>query len=84
MDKNSHYYTMAHLSKVIKPGSYRIKSEGQTVEGIYYSAFENPDKTYSIVLLNDTPAQHTVTVQLGNKSFSYNVPASSVISCIWK
>ncbi len=83
-DKNSHYYTMAHLSKVIKPGSHRIKSEGQTVEGIYYSAFENPDKTYSIVLLNDTPAQHTVTVQLGNKSFSYNVPASSVISCIWK
>lgn len=84
MDKNSHYYTMAHLSKVIKPGSYRIKSEGETVKGIHYSAFENPDKTYSIVLLNDTKENQAITVELGDKAFNYNVPASSVISCIWK
>lgn len=84
MDKNSHYYTMAHLSKVIKPNSYRIESNGQTEEGIYYTAFENPDKTYSIVLQNDTPDQQNVTIRQGEKSFSYNVPASSVISCIWR
>jgi glucosylceramidase len=84
MDKNSHYYAMAHLSKVIKPGSHRIKSAGETVQGIYYSAFENPDKTYSIVLQNDTPMKRMVTIQQGEKTFSYDVPASSVISCIWK
>ncbi len=84
MDKNSHYYAMAHLSKVIKPGSHRIKSEGNTVEGIYYSAFENPDNTYSIVLQNDTPMDRNVTIQQGNNSFTYNVPSKSVISCIWK
>lgn len=84
MDKNSHYYTMSHLSKVIKPGSHRIKSEGNTEDGIYYSAFENPDKTYSIVLQNDTPTDKKITVQQDNKAFTYNIPAESVISCIWK
>ncbi|WP_163307101.1 hypothetical protein [Dysgonomonas sp. 521] len=38
----------------------------------------------TIVLQNDTPMQRTVTVQQGEKSFSYDVPASSVISCIWE
>lgn len=84
MDKNSHYYTMAHLSKVIKPGSYRIKSEGKTEEKIYYSAFENPDKSYSIVLQNENQEPKTVSVQLGNNAFNYTVPAQAVISCIWK
>lgn len=84
MDKNSHYYTMAHMSKVIKPGSFRIKSEGQISEGIYYSAFENPDKSYSLLLQNDTDQQQAISVQQGEKSFTYNVLPKSVISCIWK
>ena len=83
-DKNSHYYTMAHLSKVIKPGSYRIKAEGKVSGGIYYSAFENPDKSYSVVLLNDSKEDKTVTIENGNKTFNCNIPATSVVSCIWK
>lgn len=83
MTKNSHYYVMAHLSKVIKPGAYRIKSEGNVAEGIYYTAFQNNDKSYSIVILNDTDAEQTVTVTSKEKAFSYNIPAKSVISCIW-
>lgn len=84
MDKNSHYYTMAHLSRVIKPGSYRIKSDGMTDGNIHYSAFENPDKSYSVVLLNESQEPKTVTVELADKAFSYVVPEQSVISCIWK
>lgn len=83
MEFNSHYYTMAHLSKVIQPGAYRIESTGSTVKGIYYSAFENPDKTYSVVLLNDTDVAQNIAVELGNKAFEYTIPAKSVISCIW-
>lgn len=83
LERNSHYYTMAHLSKVIKPGAYRIQSDGTTVEGIHYSAFENPDKSYSLVLLNETHEDQTVLVESGQKSFEYRVPARSVMSCIW-
>lgn len=84
IDKNSHYYTMAHLSKVIKPGSFRIKSEGKVSSNIHYSAFENPDKTYSIVALNDSGEPQNITVELGNKAFNLSAPATSVVSCIWK
>lgn len=84
LNMNSHYYEMAHLSKVIKPGSHRIKSEGVTEKGIYYSAFENPDNTYSIVLLNETPQEQGVTIKHGDRKFKYTVPAKAVISCIWK
>lgn len=84
MDINSHYYTMAHLSKVIKPGSYRIKSEGNTDKALHYSAFENPDNTYSIVLLNESAEAQSIKVNLENKSFYYIIPAKAVISCVWK
>lgn len=83
-DKNSHYYTMAHLSKVVKPGSYRIKTEGVVADGIYYTAFENPDKTYSVVMMNDSKEDKNVTIEMGNKAFNYSIPATSVVSCIWK
>lgn len=84
MEFNSHYYTMAHLAKVIKPNAYRIESTGNTVEGVYYTAFENPDKSYALVLLNETDANQTITVELGTKAFEYTVLAKSVISCSWK
>jgi len=83
MVKNSHYYTMAHLSKVIHPGAYRIRSEGQTVEELNYSAFENPDGTYSLVLLNESQTPQDVSVILNGRSFIYTVPQRAVISCIW-
>ncbi|NDV78598.1 glycoside hydrolase family 30 beta sandwich domain-containing protein [Dysgonomonas sp. 511] len=83
MDKNSHYYTMAHLSKVVKPGSHRIKSESSATGGIYHSAFQNPDKSLSVVLVNETSAQTPITIQEGEVAFTYNVPAKSVISFIF-
>lgn len=84
LDKNSHYYTMAHLSKVIKPGSHRIKAEGKTENGIYYTAFENPDKTYAIVLMNENDTEQEMIISLGENAFTYKVLPKSVISCIWE
>jgi len=84
MDKNSHYYTMAHLSKVIKPGSHRIKTIGTTEDGIYHSAFENPDKSLSVVLLNENKSDVDITIHQGTDAFVHKVPARSVVSYIWK
>lgn len=83
LTRNSHYYSMAQLSKVIKPGAIRIKSGGQVANGIYYSAFENPDGTYSIVLQNDTNEAIELTVKTEEKSFTYNLLQKSVSSFIW-
>lgn len=81
---NSHYYTMAHLSKVIHPGAYRIESEGKVEKGIYFSAFENPNKTYSIVMMNESAEPQKVKVECLHKSFEYTMPEKSIVSAIWR
>ena len=82
--KNSHYYTMAHLSKVIKPGAKRIDTKGYTARGLYYAAFLNPDDTYSAVVQNDTDSPMPVSLSDGVNTFSYELPAKSVVSYIWE
>ena len=46
-------------------------------------AFENPDKTYSIVFQNDINEPINLTVKIGGKSFTYNLLQKSVNSFIW-
>lgn len=83
MRRNSHYYTMAHLSKVIDPGAFRIGSSGETPEGIHYSAFVNPDGSRSVVLLNDGDAERRIGVRDDRRSFVSVLPPRSVTSCRW-
>ncbi len=83
MTKNSHYYTMAHLSKVIKPGAKRIESKGFKTNGLYYAAFKNPDSSHSAVLQNDSEKPVPVTLSDETGAFSYTLPAKSVVSWIW-
>jgi O-Glycosyl hydrolase len=84
LTRNSHYYTMAHLSKVIKPGAYRIKCVARNTEEIYFSAFENPDKSYALVVQNDKDAVETVTVNIEGKVFTHELAPRSVNSYRWK
>lgn len=83
MTKNSHYYTIAHLAKVIAPGAKRIATTGYTATGLYYSAFVNPDGSYAVVLQNDTDKPMSITFADGKNSFSYSVPAKAVASYKW-
>lgn len=84
LTRNSHYYEMAHLSKVIKPGAKRIKAEGKNMtEKIYYTAFQNPDGSFSAMLQNDNDKPELVTFIEGETSFQYEIPSYSVISFIW-
>jgi glucosylceramidase len=84
ISKNSHYYVVGHLSSVVKSGATRIGAGGYTAAGIMYAAFENPDDTYALVLLNNTDENKAITVDDGVAHFSYTVPAQSVISYQWK
>lgn len=81
--RNSHYYIIGHLSSVVKPGAVRIGSKGYTADGIMYSAFENLDGTEALVLLNNTDGTKNITVNSGERSFTYEVPAKAVASFRW-
>lgn len=81
--RNSHYYIIGHLSSIVKPGATRIKASGYSATGVTYSAFENTDGTYALVLQNDANEPKSITISDGLNHFAYQVPAKSVISYRW-
>ncbi|MGQ1948479.1 glycoside hydrolase family 30 protein [Geofilum sp. OHC36d9] len=81
--RNSHYYIIAHLSAVIKPGAVRIGTTGYTVQGLTYSAFKNTDGTYAFVVLNNQDTTQSLTLNDGINHFSYEIPAKAVASFRW-
>lgn len=80
----SHYYDMAHLSKVIKPDSIRL---GTTVSGssnVYATSAINTNGFIGAVLLNDQDQDVTVSVHCGSHAFDVPMSKRSVVSVIWK
>ncbi len=82
--RNSHYYIMAHMSAVVKPGAVRIGFKNEADAGLMYSAFENTDGTYAFVVLNESVDARTITVNDGKHRFAYEVPGKAVVSYRWK
>ena len=83
MTRNSHYYIIGHMSAVVKPEAVRIGTSGTSIPGIVYSAFQNLDGSFALVLLNSNSEMKSITVADGNNKFKYSVPAKSVVSFTW-
>ncbi len=74
----SHWYAIGHLSKVVKRGAYRVKATGAVC-----SAFENPDGSLALVLLNNGTSAQQFVVRSERGDFVLDAPARSVISVRW-
>jgi len=81
--KNSHYYIIGHLSAVVKPGATRIGVNSNLEDGFVYSAFENTDGSYALVLLNKNEESKEISITDGTNHFTYTVPAKAVVSYRW-
>lgn len=85
IDRQSHYYNIAHTSKVIKAGAHRIAATGFTDSSLSYTAAQNPDGSYAFVAVNNgATAIESVTITAENTSFTVTIPASSVVSYRFK
>lgn len=86
LEYRSHYYNIAHASKVIKPGSVRVGTSGFTKDGITYMAFLNPDHTTGVIILNKTAEDQSLVFVPDGRDYSvrYDVPARSLVSLLWK
>lgn len=82
--RNSHYYIIAHMGAVVRPGAVRIGTSGYTDSNMTYSAFENTDGTYAFVVANNNEKSKQITVTIGEKHFAYTLPGKSVVSFGWK
>jgi glucosylceramidase len=84
LDRKSHYYLIAQLSKVISPGATRIGMTGFKTNGMYVTAAENTDGTYGVVLLNENDNSLKLSIEDGTHSFPFTVAGKSVASFRWK
>lgn len=81
--RNSHYYILAHMASVVKPGAVRIATSGYTDSSITFAAFLNTDNTYGFVIANEANTAKRITISSEGKYFSYEFPARSVTSLKW-
>ena len=81
--RKSHYYDIAHCSKVIDPDAARIESDRQLPRGVEMVAFVNPDGTFAAVGVNRAETERTVAVVGPKRTFDLVLPARSVASARW-
>ena len=84
LDRKSHFYVIGHLSKAISPGATRIATSGYQTNGLYYTAVENTDGTYGVVMMNDSGSAIKLTLADDLHSFAYTIPSKSIASLRWK
>lgn len=84
LDYYTHYYNIAHCSKVINQGAVRIGTTGYTTSGLDYLVFRNPDSSYGAVILNENSDARQLVFISSAHSVKCDVPAKSIVSLKWK
>ena len=82
--RNSHYYDVAHCSKVLQPGAVRLGTKGYETSGLTYQWYRNPDGSQALLLLNEGSSDALVNFVTGKHSISCKVPAKSIQSIRWE
>ena len=82
--RNSHYYNVAHCSKVLLPGAVRQGTKGYETAGLTYQWYKNPDGSQALLILNEGSSMEQVNFITGKYSLSCKVPAKAIQSILWK
>lgn len=84
VEKNEEFYSLAHFSKFVKRGAHRIDSGKFPEEAnLYNVAFENPDGSKIMIVLNDSPESKTFSVIDGENRFDSTLTPRSVATIVW-
>jgi glucosylceramidase len=79
--RNIAYYTLAHVSKFVPPGSVRIDSND--LDTLPNVAFRTPDGKKVLVVSNITDTPQTFDVHTNAKTFTSTLPAGNVGTYVW-
>ena len=82
--RNSHYYNVAHCSKVLLPGAVRLGTKGYESTGLTYQWYRNPDGSQALLILNEGSSEERVNFITDKYSLSCRVPAKAIQSILWK
>ena len=81
---NVEYYVLGHLGKFVVPGAHRINSNTFGAGSIEDVAFQNPDGSIVLLVLNSATSAGTFTVTSNSQSFNYTLPAGALATFEWK
>ena len=81
---NVEYYILGHLGKFVVPGAYRINSNTFGAGSIEDVAFQNPDGSIVLLVLNSASGAAAFTVSSKGDSFNYTLPAGALATFAWK
>ncbi len=77
------YYTMAHFSKYIRPGAKRIDFE-LSHSLLEATAFENPDGTITVVILNMSHEPQGVSLNMKELHHEFSISAEAIQTILLK
>jgi glucosylceramidase len=88
------YYETGHFSKFIRKGARRIETNNSRDSTtryfsgpLLYAAYQNPDGSKSIVVLNDSGGTQSFTLEdlgVAGRRVSYSMPAGAVATFHWR
>ena len=81
---NVEYYVLGHLAKFVAPGAFRIDSNSFGHGSVEDVAFQNPDGSIVLLVLNSASSASSFTVSWHNQIFVYNLAAGAVATFQWK
>jgi glucosylceramidase len=82
--QNVEYYVLGHLGKFVVPGARRIGSNTFGAGSVEDVAFQNPDGSVVLFVLNASGGTQAFTVSSKGSTFNYALPAQSVATFEWK
>lgn len=83
--KNVEYYTIAHMSKFVRPGAFRVQSDKFSgASQLEHVAFVNKDGSKVLVVLNQGSESTKFTITADGSQFSYTIDPNAVATLVWK
>lgn len=78
---NSSYYYIGHFSKYIQKEAVRIYSDC-SVKGIHIVAFENPDQSTVVIIMNENDETHDLSIKVNDEYINTSLDAHSIVTYI--
>ncbi|MGH2564346.1 MAG: glycoside hydrolase family 30 beta sandwich domain-containing protein, partial [Ginsengibacter sp.] len=80
-ERNIAYYSMAHISKFVRPGSVRIGSND--IASLPNVAFVTPDNKKVLIVANEKNDPQTFAISYNGKNTSATLEGKAVATFVW-
>lgn len=81
--RNDEYYALGHFSKFVRPQATRIGTNAPT-GNLDWIAFENPDGTIALNVINTVPVAIRLFVKSPRGNFPYTLQGNTLATFVWK